>query len=134
MKDPLGGIDFLGPESKTLYRIQNAMRYAHGMLPRCKFCALGIVCAASLLLTAQTPTAPRSTPRLSSAGSELRAAASPLKLDGGAVSLDGPWQFQLSDNPAWASAEFAHAAQQFGQEDDIIVLMLSFAPVGVMHA
>ena len=37
-------------------------------------------------------------------------------------------------NPAWASAEFAHAAQQFGQEDDIIVLMLSFAPVGVMHA
>ncbi len=76
------------------------------MLPRCKFHALGIVCAAPLLLNAQTAIAPHSTPRPGTALPAPRTGAAPLKLDGGAVSLDGPWQFHLGDNPAWASPEF----------------------------
>jgi hypothetical protein len=32
------------------------------------------------------------------------------------------------------ATEIAEAAQQFGQEDDITVLTLTFAAVGVVHA
>ncbi len=37
----------------------------------------------------------------------------------------------LSKQPA---EEIAHAAQAFGQEDDITVLTLALAPVGAVHA
>lgn len=30
----------------------------------------------------------------------------PLKLDGGAAILNGPWQFRLGDDPTWASPDF----------------------------
>jgi hypothetical protein len=75
------------------------------MLPRCKVYALGIVCAAPLLLTAQTPIAPPSTAARGIAAPAPTAVA-PLRLDGGAVSLDGPWQFHIGDAPAWASPAF----------------------------
>jgi len=78
------------------------------MLPRCKFYALGIVCAAPLLLNAQTTIAPPSTPGPRTAAPLAHAAA--LKLDGGAVSLDGPWQFHLGDDLAWASPQFDDSA------------------------
>jgi len=63
------------------------------MLPRWMFHALGIVCAAPLLLNAQKPIAPLPT----------------LRPGAGAAAL-------------------------FGQDDDITVLTLSFAPVGAIHA
>jgi hypothetical protein len=76
------------------------------MLPRSVFPALGLLCAAPLFLAAQTPIGPLTTHRPGGAATALRATAAPLKLDGGAASLDGPWQFHLGDNPAWASPEF----------------------------
>lgn len=33
-------------------------------------------------------------------------AQAPIRFDGGAASLNGPWQFHLGDNPAWASPAF----------------------------
>ncbi|MFZ0301329.1 MAG: hypothetical protein WAL75_01535 [Terracidiphilus sp.] len=40
------------------------------MLPRCIFCALGIVCAAPLLLNAQSPNTPPPTNRPGTAAAE----------------------------------------------------------------
>lgn len=80
------------------------------MLPRCLFRVLGIVCAVPLILTAQTPIGSPSTPRLGAAAAAPPAAAAPLTLDGGAVELDGSWQFHLGDNPAWASPAFDDSA------------------------
>jgi|SRR5580658_6027284 hypothetical protein len=98
------------------------------MLPRCVIPALGFVCAASFLLHAQTAPAPAEVILRSGAAVPVaRGAAAPLKFDGSAVTLDRPWQFHIGDNPAWASPDF-------GQEDDITVLTLSFAPVEVAHA
>jgi hypothetical protein len=76
------------------------------MLPRCIFHALGMVCAAPLLLNAQTPMAPPSKAGPGIVEPARRVIAAPLDLDGGAVSLDGPWQFHLGDDPAWASPGF----------------------------
>ena len=42
-------------------------------------------------------------PSLASAAASV---PQPLRFDGGAVTLDGPWQFHLGDNPAWASPSF----------------------------
>ena len=45
--------------------------------------------------------------------SPARAAASapqPLQFDGGAATLDGPWQFHLGDNPAWAAPSLNDSA------------------------
>lgn len=76
------------------------------MLPRCVIPALGFVCAGPLLLNAQTAIAPPSPTGTGTSVPAPRMGAAPLKLDGGAVSLDGPWQFHLGDDPAWASSEF----------------------------
>jgi hypothetical protein len=35
-----------------------------------------------------------------------RAGEGPLRLDGGSVALEGPWQFHLGDNSTWASPTF----------------------------
>jgi hypothetical protein len=96
---------FLGLELKTLYRIQNAMRYPHAMLPCSLVRALGFVCAFPLILSAQTPNRPNSTPG-PGAKAPILGAATALKLDGGAVALEGPWQFYIGDDPAWASPGF----------------------------
>lgn len=43
----------------------------------------------------------------------VRAAApapQPLRFDGGAATLNGPWQFHLGDNPAWAAPGFDESA------------------------
>jgi len=93
MKEPLGSIDFLGPESKTLYRIQNAMRYPHAMLPRCKFYALGIVCATPLLLNAQ------------------KNIASPSTTQPGTAAVSAGCANQIAD-----------AAQTICEQDDITIL------------
>jgi hypothetical protein len=77
----LAALTFLGPESKTLYRIQNAMRYPHAMLPRCMFYALGIVCVALLLLDAQIPNAPPSKLRPASADGQIVHAPERFGLD-----------------------------------------------------
>jgi hypothetical protein len=80
------------------------------MLPRRKFHALGIVCAFPLLLNAQKTIAPPSTTGPGHYVQGPRAGAAPLKLDGGAVSLDGPWRFHVGDDPAWASTRFDDSA------------------------
>lgn len=100
------------------------------MLPRCKFYALGIVCAAPLLLVAQTTNAPPSTLQ---PGQQLR-----LLTDGVVEARDADGKLfgfartaTLSTQPA---QEIARAAQQFGQEDEITILTLSFKAKEVCHA
>ncbi len=56
---------------------------------------LGFVSATVHLLAQSGPAAPAK-----------GAATIPLRLDGGAISLDNPWQFHLGDNAAWASPAF----------------------------
>lgn len=100
------------------------------MLPRRKFYALGIVCSAPLLLNAQTTSAPPPTLR---PGQQLT-----LLTDGVVEARDADGKLfgfgrtaALSTQPA---EEIARAAQQFGQEDDITVLTLSFTAKEVCHA
>ncbi|MGA3032044.1 MAG: SpoIIE family protein phosphatase [Terracidiphilus sp.] len=39
-------------------------------------------------------------------GAIVPGSPAPLELDGGSVALDGPWQFHLGDDPAWAAPDF----------------------------
>jgi hypothetical protein len=36
----------------------------------------------------------------------LASSAAPVHFNGGSAELDGPWQFHIGDNPAWAAPEF----------------------------
>jgi len=70
------------------------------MLPRLVLVSAGLLSLAlapsSFPLAAQSP----------GSGIGLRASNATLRLDGGSAALDGPWQFHLGDDPAWASPTF----------------------------
>lgn len=70
------------------------------MLPRRLSVSAGLLCVA--LVSATVHFAAQS----AAAGSVLPASSAPLKLDGGSVALNGPWQFHLGDRSAWASPAF----------------------------
>jgi hypothetical protein len=80
--------------------------------------------------------------------SQAPAQTSPGAWPNGSVDINSGWRAQDGDNLAWAQPRFdrtraistqsaqqiAHAAQQFGQEDDITVLTLTFTGAEVPHA
>jgi hypothetical protein len=86
------------------YRIQNAMRYAHFMLPRCVRILLGLLPAIALVVPA----------------SLLSQSQPPVlevyDLGKGTSVLDGPWQFHAGDNPAWAMPQTLDASGANGWE------------------
>src|SRR5215469_4309432 len=57
--------------------------YSHPMFPRRVLLCLGFLCSAF-----------------------LAASAAPVHFNGGSATLDGPWQFHIGDNPAWAAPDF----------------------------
>jgi Stage II sporulation protein E (SpoIIE) len=90
----------------------------HVMPPRRTLLAFAIAVAAILFLPFQSPVSAagaNARPALSPAG----ASAAPLTIDGlgkGVAPLDGPWQFHLGDNPAWAAPGVDDATGHDGWE------------------
>jgi hypothetical protein len=88
-----------------VYRLYKFAEYALGMLrlPRCFFyAALVVLCFPAVLSSAAVPSA---APVLSIEG-----------LGNGDAPLNGPWQFHLGDNPAWAQPETGDAGGNVGWE------------------
>jgi len=62
---------------------------------------LAVLCACATPLVAQNPSAPTAASQpAAAAGSEAPAAIH------GVIDLDGPWRFQIGDDPAWADPAF----------------------------
>jgi len=79
---------------------------------RLGLCLLALFCACAISVGAQTPAAPasagNSTPPSNTAPSSNTASASsaaPANLHG-IMELDGPWRFQVGDDPRWADPSF----------------------------
>ena len=88
------------------------------MPPRRTLLAFAIAVAAILFIPLQSPVSAagaNARPVVSSAG----ASSAPLTIDGlgkGVAPLDGPWQFHLGDNPAWAAPGVDDATGHDGWE------------------
>ncbi len=93
--------------SKLGKRMKIAGRAAAQRHPRVLYLWIAILCAGISPLGAQRPAAP--------AQSQLPAAASttgPPANVHGVISLDGPWRFQIGDDPRWADPGFDESAWQ----------------------
>src|SRR5580698_805006 len=67
------------------------------------FCCIALVCAPALPLAAQTPAA-------AGPGTAAPAAAVTSARVHAIMDLDGPWRFQVGDDPRWADAGYDDSA------------------------